>query len=77
VKVGDYASCHDTYDAIDLVVNDKKGEGNAACMRLALKYLRDHVPEVVACDELNCPKTTPHIHIQDVNCDVASCRVCL
>ncbi len=77
VKAGDYESCHDSYDAVDLVVRDGLGnhdrDAAKACMEDALTYLRAYVSEVTACDERECPP--PHIHIQDVNCKVG-CRVC-
>ncbi len=78
VKAGDYTSCHDSYDAVDLVVRDASGndESDTAkdlCMDAALVYIRAYIPEVTACDERECPP--PHIHIQDVNCKVG-CRTC-
>ena len=78
VKAGDYESCHDSYDAIDLVVKDSQNSSTSQkakdCMQLALNYLKSYVPEVTACSEIEC--VPPHVHIQDKNCTVASCRVC-
>ena len=73
----DYVSCHDTYDAIDLVVNDKNGYTSAECTSMFLTRIKEggvaNATEVMICDETNFDDVTPHIHIYDTNCS-SSCR---
>jgi len=74
-KAGSYVSCHDSYEAIDLVLRDE--EGNALsdeaiqCMKIALKYIQEQMSGVKVCDETMFDP--PHIHIQDKRCTI-SCR---
>lgn len=75
-KTGNYTSCHDTYKAVDFVVRDinKKDDTKEAqyCMYRLMNYLRDNMSDKVkVCDETMFEP--PHIHVQDVNCNVP-CR---
>jgi len=73
-----YTSCHDTYEAIDLVVNDNNGKISVYCTSKFLTYLRQsglmNSIEVMLCDETNFKDVTPHIHIYDTDCSTG-CRV--
>lgn len=73
-----YTSCHDTYEAIDLVVNDEYGKTSIKCTTEFLKYIKTSgvasATGVIICDETNFSDVTPHIHISDTNCN-SGCRV--
>lgn len=77
-----YVSCHDSYEAIDLVVFDRTGSKDSdiaqTCMRAALKHINNPANgfAVTACDETNCSDVTPHIHIYDKKCKVGGCKTC-
>jgi hypothetical protein len=75
-KVGDYVSCHDTYEAVDFVVRDANLNTHSlqakACMKLLMNYLRSNMSDKVkVCDETMFEP--PHIHVQDIDCNVP-CR---